>query len=322
MIKKMTLNRILKLATFPICVYIFFMSACVSEYETFTSYERTIASFFDKVQTHQQTFSFEAEEGFVHETGRNTIIRIPPNAFVNSTNEQVTGTVEFGFIEVLDKSFIMLYDKPTITNSSTLLESAGVFYLEATQEEEELRLSKNIEIQVVSDNEQDMRLFLWVKAQEAGLSDGWRTISDATAERSEWSTLVTNQEVSGYKLSFDQLDWINCDRFNEFEEDEVSSLCLNLPDHCDITNTVSYVIFEDLNSVIRIPGNFQRDDFCYPNDRSPIGFTVSMVTIHVKDENQYELGIAENVVITENHEQDITMEALSLEQILDILAQF
>lgn len=322
MCRKMRLNRILNRAILPICVCIFFVISCVPEYENITTYEKTLASFFDKVRTHEQVYSFEAEAGFTHETARNTILNIPENAFSTQDGNIISGTVELTFIEVLDKSFIMLYDKPTITRDGDLLESAGVFYIDATQNGEELELNQNIEIQVVSDNTEDMRLFFWTPGIELGLNDGWRTLNGSSAEQSEWTTMGTMENVSGYTLKFDHLDWINCDRFQNLEDDQLTSFCLNLPDDYNNTNTISYVIYEDFNSIIRIPGNLNNNEFCYPENSAPIGYNVSIVVIRVQDDNQYELGIVENVAITANMNQDINMEALSLEQILDILAQF
>ncbi len=317
------MNRILKIATIPICVCIFLLAGCIDEFENIYPYEKSIASFFDKVQSLEKQFSFDAAAGSQYVSDRGTILDIPPNAFVDASGNLITGMIDFTFIEVLDKSLMMIYDKPTITSSNTILESAGVLYLEARQDGKELSLIEGIEVRIPSDNMRDMRLFGWSEtAVEPAMAFAWNLISDVSIARDEWTDPNTNLDVSGFYMSLGRLDWINCDAFINYPEEELTSLCLNFPDGYDNRNTISYVIFEDLNSVIRIPKNNSYQETCFPDDQAPIGERISIVSIRVVDEDQYELGMIENVVITANFEEDMLFSSQSLEQILDILAQF
>jgi len=302
----------LRKLTIPTGVFILLFLGCISEYENYTPYEKSIGSFFDKVQTLDDTFNFEAEDGFSFTTDRQTVVTIPSNAFVDALGNNIVGTVDLTFVELLDKSLMMLYNKPTISNQN-ILESAGVFYLEASKNEERLKLNKPVEVSVISENTNEMQLFFWgTNTLPSNDEDSWIPFENNTIE-------ITD---TGYNLSFERLDWINCDRFLNLPENELTSACLNMVEAYNTTNTICYLVFEDLNSVIRMEDVNQDGSYCFPGDKAPIGEKVSFVAISVRDEDQYELGTIENVVLSENHEQEIQMESKTLEQILDILAEF
>lgn len=304
----------------PIALFAFLLSGCIKEYENYTSYEKSIGSFFDKTQTLELQFSFDAADGKQYVTDKNTILTIPEYAFVDDSGELVFGQIDFTFLDIIDKSVIMLYEKPTVSNGE-LLESAGVFYLEAKKDGKNVYLNQNIRIQVPSDNPNAMLLF---EGEEIEGEFNWEEMTDDTSSvwRSEWNIPGSQFSDSGFTLEFDRLSWINCDRFVQDPGVELTKLCVDLPEEYTNANTISYLVFEDLNSVINLYGDASLEKFCYRNDRAPIGYKVSFVVIHVKDEDQYELGIAREVVIQKNHAQEVVMEAHSLEQILDILAEF
>jgi len=318
--KKMNFRKFIKLIL-PIGLLFLIVPGCIDEYENYTPYEKSVASFFDKVQTLEQSFSFEAEDGAQEITERQSIINIPANAFEDADGNLITGVVDFKYVEVLDKSLIILYDRPTLNLNDALLETAAVYYLEATQNDQKLTLNQNIEFRVVSDNTNEMHLSIWDESVERDYGN-WTSVSTATAERSEWTKPGTTETEKGYQLLFNKLDWISCDQLIPLAEDQLSSLCLNFSENYNSTNTLCYLVFEDMNSVIKLIDTDQNQKYCYPADKASIGNKVSFVCISVIDTDQYELGIVENVVIEQNHTQDIEMESKSLEQILDILAEF
>ena len=320
-------KRTLKTMTLPIAILLLVFSACVDEYNRFTPYEnnRQIDNFFRTVQTLENTVTIDNQKENIIYTDNLVVIRIPENAFADADGNIVEGQVEFTYLDIVDQGIIMLYHVPTIS-SGDLIESAGVFKLNAQKNGQTLQLDKRINIQLPNENPvNDMQLFY---GDRVGLDEfnwdvlpeteiGWEQII-----LSEWNLPDSLGSFGfGYEFLVDELTWINCDRFIDLSEDEKTSVCVSLPEEYTNTNTIAFVVFNDINSVLGLYGDPQKMLFCEPNNACPIGYGVTFVAISERSDGTYRFGIKETV-LENNHEESIEPEEKTLQEILDILGMF
>ncbi|MBK7667501.1 MAG: hypothetical protein IPJ32_09300 [Sphingobacteriaceae bacterium] len=91
----------------------------------------SLTDFYIKNGVQLQTFTLSATTGGTFVSNKSTTINIPANAFVDISNNPVTGTVAINFKDIYHKSDMLLSNVGTAT-STGLLKSAGEFFIKAT----------------------------------------------------------------------------------------------------------------------------------------------------------------------------------------------
>lgn len=114
---------------------------------------------FDK---HAQVFSISTDKDTVLTCAEGTIIKIKANSFVSEkTGKAITGTIKFSVMEFYKISDILLSNLSTTSNGQ-LLETAGMFNIIASANDEELKLKKGQSIEInfpTKQKENNMQLF-------------------------------------------------------------------------------------------------------------------------------------------------------------------
>lgn len=108
-----------------------------------------------------QGYNLNTAQDTVIETENGSVFVIPADAFETENGEPVTGTVNFEIKEAFEDLDIMKAGLTT-TSDGELLETGGMFFLDATQNGQKLRLKKGKEILSQLPNlhpEKDMKLF-------------------------------------------------------------------------------------------------------------------------------------------------------------------
>ncbi len=289
-----------------------------------------VEGFFDNVQTHSKSLSFENSMGAQIITSNFSVITIPSNAFVDNSGAVIEGAIDFEYIELLDKGLMMLYKVPTTTTAS-LIESDGVFHLSASHNNSAVKLDDDvtINIKLPNNNPRDqMELFYgndsgdgfnWIEADDN--PNTWENI-----QISEWvvtdSTTGNGFEGFGYEFEINDLQWINCDIYYDLPNAAKTDVCIQLPEELyNNVNTTVYMVINDINSFAVLQGNPDTKKFCEPYGLTPIGLEVTFVTISEISEDNYHFG-TKTATITENFEGLISPEEKSLNEILDILGMF
>lgn len=318
----------IKTLLLPVMV-MFLFSGCYRDSEEFlvTGREGDISSFFNSVQTLHKTTSFNADQDFVIIEPDNSIVEIPANAFEDSQGNVVSNKLVYlDYLMLKDKGLLVMYDKPTISNGQ-LLETGGVFHFEAWNEErtEQYFLRDNYFLAVSSSSDEQvngMKLFYG----EGNTGEfNWNEVTSNWAEVTidEWVFQDSTQIVDGVGYSFlvDELTWINCDVFNDIPDNQKTSACVEMPETYTNTNTAVFAIFTDIESVLGLQGSPTTKKFCDSYNAMPIGYNVTFITISALGSDVYYFGM-KNALIQENHEEFITPEEKTLQEILDILAMF
>jgi len=308
------------------------MSGCYSDNNFFLVTQKAgdIELFFDKVQTKEQTISVNADDGLTIITDRQTIIDIPGGAFEDQSGNTISNAeVLFSYLELKDKGSIVLYNKPTVTGSE-IIETGGVFYFSATdasgQNELSLVNGKSINVRTKADNPvDDMELF-W--GNEEGSRFYW---DEADNDPNSWSNVMVSEwvlmdsnmviEGLGYEFLSDRLEWINCDRFLDIPADQLTSVCVALPENYTNQNTIVFAIFKDINSVVGLFGDADIKMFCDTYEAMPIGYDLDFISITAFVDGTYHYA-STSATITANHENSLVPEEKTLQEILDLLGQY
>ena len=314
--------------SFLFTLTVLFMVSCAKDIDIFTPNGPigNIDAFFSKVQSLSTTQEIMAETTFTIVTENETLIHIPDNAFVYLNGDNVQGNVDIEFIEVLDRSLMMLYKVPTVSGND-LLESDAVYYINATKEGQQLKLAegKYIRFQIPNDDPDNLiQIFYGDEVNEEfnwRLSDppqGWATL---TINEWQWQDLPNSIFGFGYDFEINELNWINVDIFKDVPEDQRTDVCVELPEIYTNKNSIVFMVFNDFNSVVGFVGDPDEMNFCEPYGLTPIGFNVTFVVISEQGDGIYHFG-TKGAVIEEHHREFMVPEEKTIEEILDIISQF
>lgn len=251
-------------------------------------------------------------------TERESVIEIPANALEDSEGNPVTGAFDVKVLELRTPGEILLAGKATHSYGN-LLDSGGEFFISASQNGKQLRLRSGQRIHLrVKDATPQARMELWYldsefNSQTGRLEETW---NDADDDPQSWDNVVisewTVQQDSGqvingfgYECWSDNLNWINIDLFQDIPEEERTDVCVDLPDGFGNVNTAVFLIFEDFNGIIMLPGDPEAMQFCnlytaFIKVGVPIGAPVKFVVISEQGEDCYYFALRQTV-IAENH---------------------
>jgi hypothetical protein len=304
-----------------------------------------IRNFFDEIDPEELTESFT---GFTDweiriVTKNETLINIPPYSFVEpSFGQLVTGPVNVDIVELRTPGEILLMGVQT-ESYGNLLESGGEFNLTVTQNGTKLDLlpGKRIRFRVKDDDPKE-HMELWYTAEtELNPSTGEivSTWDDADDDPNLWDNVLVTEwavqlndstlggsgllEGRGYDCWSDSLNWINIDVFMDLSEDDKTDVCVSLPEGFGNTNSVVFLIFEDFNGIIDLPGNPDDMLFCnyYTNFMKvgvPIGAAVKFVVISELGKDNYYFGLVETN-IEADHLENIVPVKMTFKEIKDII---
>ena len=297
-----------------------------------------IGRFFDQIDKSQFTTTQSVYSDFPINvvTPRNTIVSAPGSAFEDFDGNIATGFIDLQIMELRTPGEILMAGIPTETYG-TLLQSGGEFFITASQNGEKLRLRDGMQIQLrVEDNDPKDEMELWYGVTEDVPGQGQvQTWDDADNDPVRWDNVTvsewTLQDSSqggvitgfGYECFSDSLNWINIDLFYDLPEEERTDVCVDLPEIFGNVNTVVYLIFEDFNGIIALPGDPEGMQFCnfyskYIQTGVPLGAPVTFVVISEQGEDCYYYAqVSTNLVL--DHLEVIEPEKTALEDIKDAL---
>lgn len=229
-----------------------------------------------------------AEEGGIINSGDEAYIEIPPFCCIGSNNEPCKGKIEIEHIILRTKGEILSFDKPTVSGGKLLI-SGGVVYVIARQNGKELRLAPNKTIKAhykMSKIETGMSLFEGKSVNR--FQYNWVQLSSSLTRNVVTTWADSTQERKGYQLLIDRFGWINCDKFND-EPNLTNKVCVALPDSFTNRNTSVYLVFNDINSIVKLEGNTTLRQFCIPSSYKgvPIGRNITILAIANIDERYY-----------------------------------
>ena len=249
-----------------------------------------------------QTFKCSPQKEIEIKGEKGTVVKIPPNAFVDSAGKVVKSEVTIEMIEIYTKSDMILNHTQTMSDQR-LLETGGMIYIVAISQNKQLALRKNVFYDIefpTKKKQKDMRIFygdttnsninwqLPVSAKEEMRSLDWE--SDATYSENK-------KALNKYIFNSTKMGWINCDRF--VDNVATTDLIVNTNDTLEATFCL---VFKDINSVM----NASIRDGGIKFRNVPIGQTVNLIAFKKKDKEIFYA--SKTLTIEENQSVSITME--------------
>ena len=209
---------------------------------------------------------------------------LQPNSCTDSNNDLITGNIYLETYLLKTKGDLISMSLPTTSNGS-LLVCGGVFYLAMKNNETNLKLAPGKMAYIrYSDSIASSMMKLFNGDGTNIWQYNWLPNYDTSNANNK--VQVDNSE---YDITTNQLNWISCSfpYSVPLNAQTVVTVSLSANNHLTNANTVAYVVFDNMFSVVNMPGDFNTKRFI--SSEIPTGKNITIVTIS-KDGNYYYLG--------------------------------
>ncbi|MDY8136791.1 hypothetical protein [Aquimarina sp. 2201CG5-10] len=241
-----------------------------------------------------------------------TILSFPANSFLYQNGDPVTGSVTIELVEIYNKSKMLLTKIPTNgkrpNGDVEALKSGGEFYINATQNGEQLELANGFNLFAPADGfDTEMTLFngqdddcdgdqlqcdvVWEEDEQAGIEPIQREGPDGTA-------------ITGYGGFIGNFGWTNIDRwYNDPRPKTI--LHVDVPEGYDNTNCNVYISYDGEPTALALLDIYDPETGLFSEHYGliPIGLEVHFIFVSVQD-GQYVYAI-QGATIEDNHIETI-----------------
>ena len=280
-----------------------------------------IQGFFEANGVQDQNFTIDASFGGSVIGDDGTVVTFPPNAFVDGSNNPITGMVDVAIKEIFTPSQMILSNKPTNTinfsSENTFLLSEGETEVKISQNGNSVQLATgaNYQISVPSAGglDPEMLPFAGTTNPEEGIV--WQATADVGVAGNGMQYVTT---PASYIYDVFDTGWSNCDKFYNYPGNKTTNY-INLTNSPNISETVIFLVFEENNlpAVVKFSTIYANGIQSYV-DMLPEGLAVTYVAITLENNQQY-LAV-EDVIISDEEELTLNFEAKSTQEILDALS--
>ncbi|MBU2927900.1 hypothetical protein KO515_06620 [Winogradskyella psychrotolerans] len=166
------------------------------------------------MDNHTQTFSFDADDGYVYLTSENGVqISINSNCITDNGNP-ITGNISLEYVELFDKGSMLTTNKPTMgklpNGDKALIISGGEFFVEATQNGTVLDTSCGFQLMIPTSltGDADPVMTLWTGDIDADGNLAWDENEDNA--NGDGGLFL---EGENYYAIIEGFGWTNVDKF-------------------------------------------------------------------------------------------------------------
>lgn len=196
-----------------------------------------------------QSMQFDAQTGINFTSESGCILNIAANT-LELNNAVATGMVDLEFVEIFDRSDMLVTNKPTMgimsNGNRAVLESGGSFYINVTQNGQSLDLNTNPSLEVPGNltggTVDDMTLWNGIIDQNDNLV--W--------EQNDPNTMGQqgiDVGASDYFVLVPGFGWSNVDRFYNDPRPK-TTIQVTVPEGYDNTNSAIYLLYNDLPNAL------------------------------------------------------------------------
>jgi hypothetical protein len=266
-----------------------------------------------------QVFTVNADNFITIEGNEGTIVYFWPHSLLGANGLIVTGNVDIELIEVYGKGQMLASDVPTngLLDSGEIaqLVSGGEFYVNASQNGEDLTLAHPYQVVAPVDNtagaDFDMELFT---IEEAGPNDkpAWIEVdagpdNDGTNNDQQQNVEIIKGEggadssgaSTAYSFVNQEFGWSNIDRWYSDPRPK-TTIHVAVPEGWDDTNCAIYLAYTGENTLARFDTYDAGSElFSEHYGLLPIGLEVSVVFM-TESEGEWSYAIQETTIV-DNH---------------------
>ncbi len=282
----------------------------VSNSENYSS----INDFFIRNNPAMQTYTVLGTAGGTIITPKGTSINIPPNAFVDpSNNVTETGTITIRFKDFYKKSDMLLANVPTTMANGFPLRSGGEFFIKAQNANGDvLDLAPGVGIEINQPFPGPFPLPLDTTMQAfVGARDSLNGMTWEQTFSNQVSTLAGTYVYSMYQFSspLDSGSWCNSDDPTFFSGFPLTTLHIST-DSIDQYQTQVFLLFSGINSMIHVYEDYLSNSFIYTY--APVGFNCTIVAIGERNGDLY--SAFEPVTISNGTFANVTLSKTTTEE--------
>lgn len=250
--------------------------------------------------------SFNASSTSVVKFSNSVEVTIPSGSCVFANGNAVSGNVKIELLVLNKKGDYMRFARPT-TSYSSILESAGSFYINTSQNGSEvlLRSNKRAIINFIDSSPvNNMLVFYGQHNPVPPLPIGtnplftWMKATDSSRVTT-FTRVNTSGVVKGYNLFSGKFDWITCERFRDTSMPRTKITTL-LPANYTNTNTTTYAVFKHSNTIVQLLGDPESRTFFAAG--IPINEEILLVSISLRGTEFYlgtkEIVSSDNMVVS------------------------
>lgn len=282
--------KFLKVSIFSLVLF-----SCKSDYDDNLIYQATTSealySLFESgLQNQTQTFQFNAEDGSTTFTSTNGVNLTIDGSCLLKNGQPVTGQVNIEYIEIFKRSEMFLTNKLTMGlngSEKQLLNSGGEFYINATQNGEQLTLNCLIHLEVPT--LLTGGTVLQMDAFTGNLDSNGNIIWELAPMIERWqASLSSDANQDAYNALLTNFGWFNFDYFQN-SSSGTTTITANVPEGYGNGNSLILIATKNIpNSLGSIGGEY------------PIGLECHLIFVSEKNDLFY-YSILENQTIINNH---------------------
>jgi hypothetical protein len=267
---------------------------------------KTLEGFFEENRVQDQIFTMNADSGSTFITSNYIYMGIDVSPFLNSNNDTVTGNVTIRLKEIMTKGDMILSGIFSVSGGKPLV-SGGEFYIEATQNGEQLHLSRPDAIYLFIPITDSIPVNDYRGFYEPALTSNtdWGTPSDTIS-----ADFTIGGSSGSYTFGIDTLNWINCDYFYSFTG-AATAVKANLTGMHTEANTKVFLTFNDYNSacmLYRETGSLYSPGSEY---ELPVGLNVTFVAISLINGQYY--SAFQSTSISSGHIENLNLTPTTLD---------
>lgn len=177
-------------------------------------------------------------------------IEIAPQTFLDENDEVILGEVEIEVIEAFRQRDFMKYNLATETVDKELLEAVAMLRLQATAGGLPVTIDKlnPVVIKVMDDGQESNTMYSPVYLNEQLF---WQPFGEEVAATSFQVTKDGQViDTTGYQIEISSQEFIAVQ--HALSNDETTTICLDLLDSNTPSNTIAYLLYEDINVCQRL----------------------------------------------------------------------
>ena len=284
---------------------------CQTEVDKFVPYEFIAPGDFEDVLAPLQNLAAEniviAENGGLIELN-NSVLYVPPRAFIRQNNEQAEGEVIVSVVEINKKADLIKYDLTSTNNLGDLMEFRTTFFIEAYQNGVALDFDPDGDgLKVLIFDGQPTAYEVYEQQEE--VEEATWQLSNVAMETGNITFEHGNYFIDtlGYQLAIKESKWYSLQR--ELSATAYTSLCLELLESNTPTNTRAFMVYDNANTCQRLMVSPTSD--CAMTT-VPVEFEGTIVVLAHKGGDQAE-AVSKRIVISAN-EPVVELEPIRMTQ--------
>jgi hypothetical protein len=203
----------------------------------------SLTDFFNHNGAQSQFFTLDASAGGTFTGAKGTLFTFQSNSFATQSGNPVSGTVNVELKEMLSKKDMLLSNRTTTSYSYPLI-SGGEYYLNVTQNNQQLKLASGVSYTAQLPSTTVPLNGMQVFNGQLGSADNitWN-VADSIGN---WIAQQTSPY--SYVLTTDSMHWVNCDQFGNSSA-TWTDISVSITNIASMKNAKVYIYYDGMNSI-------------------------------------------------------------------------